>query len=1540
MIGSTIFDHDIAIVGMGGRFPGATNIEQLWQNLRNGVESISFFSDQELISAGIDPSVLTNPNYVKAQGVIQGIDLFDAPFFGYSPREVEIMDPQQRLFLECAWEAIESAGYNSETYHGRIGVYAGMSMNRYLEYIYSCRGLVESADGFQILIGNDKDFLPTRVSYKLNLTGPSVAVQTACSTSLVAVHLACQSLLSGECDMALAGGISIGISPKAGYLFQEGGIASPDGHCRAFDAQARGTVGGQGVGIVILKRLADALADGDCIRAVIKGSAINNDGSLKVGYTAPSVEGQAEVIAEALAVAGIDARTITYIETHGTGTAVGDPIEIAALTQAFRLGTEEKDFCAIGSIKTNIGHLDAAAGAAGLIKTVLALEHKALPPSLHFEQPNPLIDFANSPFYVNTTLSEWKEEANPRRAGVSSFGIGGTNAHIILEEAPPTYAMKTSRPWHLLTLSAKNDSALEAATDNLAAYLAQHPDMDLADVAYTLQIGRQAFDHRRVVICHDLHDAVNALRTLDPTRIFSSYQEQKKRSIVFMFPGQGAQYVRMAAELYRMEPAFRESIDLCSKLLTLDLGFDLRTVLYPSDNQIEERGEQLKQTWIAQPALFVIEYALATLYMSWGVQPQAMIGHSIGEYAAACLSGVFCLEDALTLVAARGHLMQELPGGAMLTVSLNEHDVFPFLGEHLSLAAVNGPALCVVSGPVEAIEALQQELAAQGIACRPLYTSHAFHSTMMDPIIESFANHVKKITLHTPRIPFVSNITGTWITATDATDPGYWAAHLRQTVRFADGLQELSKESGRVLLEVGPGQVLSTLARQQIESKNRQVVFSSTRHPQDQQSDVLFLLSTVGRLWLTGTQIDWPAYYINERRHRLPLPTYPFERQCYWAQPQEQAHDANNQYVSLRKRPDRADWFYIPSWKRIMPLKLLGQGELTLEKTRWLVFADECGIGSQLVERLNQKGQDVVTVRVGIQYAVLGDRSYTIRPKHQVDYDTLLEELRTQNRIPDRIVHLWNVTPQGQVPSNSEHFEVLQEHGFYSVLSFMQALSKQNATDSRRIEIISSNVQEVTGEEILCPEKATILGLSKVIPQEYSNITCHSIDIEIAEPKTRQERKLIDQLIVELTAPTSDSVIAYRGNYRWVQTFEPMLLDKAVKMRPRLKDKGVYLITGGLGSIGLVLAEHLARTVQAKLILIGRSSLPDRPDWQRWLMTHDDDDHVSRKIRQVQVLEELGAEVLLIEADVANIEQMQAAVARGDELFGTINGVIHAAGIVGIRSTNSIQATRSDDCEQQFRPKVHGLFVLNSVLQGRALDFCLLQSSLSSVLGGLGFAAYAAANTFMDAFAHKHNRDDTTLWISVNWDGWQLRAVREDSATTGSTVAELAMTSAEGIEAFQYVLSMSAVSQVVVSTGDLQARINQWVKLQPLQETEQVRTRSPALLHSRPHVQNAYVAPQNEIEQAIATIWRELLGINQIGIHDNFFELGGHSLVAVQLFSRLREAFLVELPLRSIFEKPTIAQLAEVAEETFVEHLEGLSDDEIQRLLSTGFHHS
>ena len=1520
------YGYEVAIIGMSGRFPGARNLEEFWRNLREGAESISFFTDEELLAAGLSRARLDDPNAVKAGAVLDDVELFDAPFFRFTPREAEMMDPQHRVFLEEAWSALEDAGYDGRRCAGRVGVYAGESMNSYLLWnLYPRRELIEAAGTMQTLIGNDRDFLATHTSYKLDLKGPSLSVQTACSTSLVAVHLACQSLLVRECDTALAGGVSVNVPQKQGGYYREGGIVSPDGRCRAFDARAQGMVRGNGVGVVVLKRLADALSDGDHVYAVIKGSAVNNDGSVKVGFTAPSVEGQAAVIEEAQTVAGVEPESVTYVEAHGTGTALGDPIEVAALTRAFRAGgARAKQFCAIASLKTNIGHLDAAAGVAGLIKAVLALRHGEIPPSLHFTSPNPNIDFAESPFFVNAELRAWGPNGGPRRAGVSSFGIGGTNAHVVLEEAPAARPSASTKPAHLLTLSAKTATALEQATRNLAEFLERHPEESVADVAYTLQVGRREFGHRRALVASSVEEAAAALRGLDSRRVHAGEAgEEEEREVVFMFSGQGSQYVGMGRGLYEAEPLFREEMDRCAGLLKARLGFDLREMLYPPAAGEAEAAARLAETRATQAALFAVEYALARLWMSWGVRPAAVIGHSVGEFAAACVAGVFSLEDALMLVAERGRLMQQAPEGAMLAVQLPEADVLPLLGEGLSLAAVNAPSMCVVSGGAEAVGRVERELTERGVVCRRLHVSLALHSSAMDEAVAPFVERVKGVALGAPQLPYVSALTGRAAGAEELTDPQYWGRHIRHAVRFADGVAELLKEPGRVLLEIGPGQTLCALARQQTGGAHApHAVLGSLRHPHDGRSDPGYLLNTLAQLWTGGVRVEWPSLHAHEPRRRVRLPTYPFERGRYWvdapAAGQPEAASA-----SALRRSDVADWFYVPSWKpspRSRPRRP-AEGEC-----RRVVFADGCGVGDALAERLRARGERVITVTPGEGFRRDGDR-FVIDPRRAEDYDALARDLCEGGEAPDAVAHLWSLTDEGGAPPSRARFERVQESGYYSVTRLLRSLRRQGAGGALRLDLVANNLFEVTGGEELVPEKATLRGPAVVAPQEYPGVVCRCLDTDLAPGDPQARASLVEQLLGELGAEAADTAVAYRRGRRYVQGYEPVRLEASDEARTPLRRHGVYLITGGLGGVGLALARHLAGSVQARLALAGRSAFPARTDWGLWLDEHEESDPVSVKIRRLLEIEQLGSEVLVLCADVTDPEAVARALAAVEGRFGALHGVVHAAGSVGLQTFSEIGQATTSQAEEQFAAKVHGLLALSQALSGQTLDFCLLTSSLSAILGGLGFAAYSAANLFMDSFVRWRNRSGGTHWTSVDWDGWRLTDEPPATAGLGATVSEYTMGPAEACEAFDRILAEGSLGQVVVSSGDLHVRLRQWVGREPTPE----RADGAGTAHARPDLATPYAAPRGELETELARIWQGLFGIERVGVNDDFFELGGDSLLAMQLAAHLLKSLGVELPLRSLFEAPTVAGLAAVIEQTRPEAEE---DEEMERLLN------
>ena len=1348
-------EEAVAIIGMAARLPGAHNVAEYWENLKNGLETITFWTDEELIAAGVDADRIAHPNYIKAKGNVPEQFHFDAGFFGFNPREAEVLDPQHRVFLETAWHAFEDAGYDPARCEHRVGVWAGTGVTQYLFHLDSNPEVKQFASALSIVTGNDKDYIATRVSYKLNLRGPSVNVQSACSSSLVAVSMGAHSILNYQCDMALAGGVSLRIPEVCGYWYQEGSIVSPDGHCRTFDRNAKGTIFSAGCGAVLLKRLSDAIRDRDNIYAVIKGSAVNNDGYFKIGYTAPSVDGQVEVAAEALALAGIDPSTIHYFEAHGTATELGDPIEVNALTKVFRTYTDQKQFCAIGSVKTNIGHTDIAAGAAGLIKTALTLKHDLIPASLHYEAPNPEIDFDNSPFFVNTKLSSYPKTDYPRRAGVNSFGVGGTNAQAILEQAPDAPETDPGREQKLLLLSARSEKALDRMTDELVAHLTKHAD-DLSDVAYTLQNGRRQMTFRRMAVVNDRAEAVDALGTRDAARVFTNTWVPENAPVAFMFSGQGAQYGNMARGLYESENVFRAAVDECCAILQPELGLDLRTILYPSAAEEQAAAEKLGRTEYTQPALFVVEHAAAKLWQSWGIVPESMIGHSVGEYVAACLAGVMSLEDALRLIALRGRLMQSLPAGSMLAILLAEKEVLPLIDAGLDIAAVNGPSVTVVSGPTERIAALQAAIQKKGIGCRLLQTSHAFHSAMMDPILADFEVAVAKVQLHAPSIPYLSNVTGTWITADDVLSPQYWSRHLRGAVRFSDGVLELLKNEDRVLLEVGPGRNLQSAVKQHTEAKERSVV-CTLRHPDDEQSDVAFITAALGRLWLGGAAIDWKGYYGEERRARVSLPGYPFERERYYIE------SSTTPLVSKPKEnvriADTAQWFRVPSWKKTAAAALLRDTAASKTPDSWLIFADDCGLGAAVADRLASLGEIVTRVARGTAFARRADDAYEIQPTAREQYDALLKEMQEAKKAPTKIVHLWNVSQPAPEWFAVDELDSKTEISFYSLLTLWQSLAALNLVDALRVGVFASGTQDVLGESIVHPERALSIASARVFAQEYQTAECRAVDLDfhgILEPR------MIDEIIGEMrVVSATDTAVAYRRGVRWSETTEAVRVEALANIKPNLRENGTYLVTGGYSGIGAVVAQHLATKYAAKIVLVGRSGVPARGEWTEWVERHGEDDAVSARIREIQFLEEQGAEVLPMSADVADFAAMQKVFAEAKARFGKIDGVFHVAGVPG---GGVIPLKTRQAAEAVLAPKVRGTIVIDALTAEEKPDFVMLFSSLTGLLGSIGQIDYTAANRFLDSFA-KSARAAGRNVISVDWDAWMETGMAVEDRT-------------------------------------------------------------------------------------------------------------------------------------------------------------------------------
>jgi acyl transferase domain-containing protein/acyl carrier protein len=1401
----------IAIIGMACRFPGARTPEAFWDNLAGGVESIEHFSREDLREAGVFEETLRSDAYVPACGALEDVTAFDASFFGLSPREATAMDPQQRLFLETAWQAMERAGYDPLRTDAPIGLYAGVGWNHYLLRHLAAAGPSDFGDLLQHRIRNDKDFLTTTTSYKLDLQGPSLAVQTACSTSLVATHLACQSLRDYECDAALVGGVNVNVPSRHGYSSRDS-VFSPDGHCRAFDADANGTVPGSGVGIVVLKRLRDALDDGDQVHAVIRGTAVNNDGNLKAGYTAPSVEGQAEVIATAQALAEFDPSTVTYVEAHGTGTPMGDPIEVEALTQAFRMGTDRTQFCGLGSVKTNVGHLDAAAGVASLIKTALALEHEQIPPSLHFRRPNPRIDFANSPFYVADTLTPWETNGHPRRAGVSAFGVGGTNAHVAVEEAPERAASRPSRPRQLLVVSAPSKAALETQTDNLADHLddqvdhetAADPDVPLGDVSYTLWTGRRRFSHRRAVVADDRAGAIEALRDRSPDRTVTVEDIEEDRPVAFLYPGLGNQHENMGRELYRTEPVFRETFDRCEEALEPYLETSILDVLYPhgpwkqddeppEDSQVDFRalvkgrngtaGEDspVHQTKFAQPIQFAVEYALAELWASWGVDPYAAIGHSIGEYVAACRAGVFSLKDALRLVATRANAIADLPSGSMMAVSLPEEEVETLLDDDVFVSALNTPSMTTVAGPDDAVDALHRRLEHEDVTVRRTQTAHAFHTPHMRPAADAVADAARQIDLRPPSGSFVSNLSGTWIRDDQATDPEYWARHMCQPVRFYEGIETLMRRNHPALLEVGPGQTLGAWARQNpsVAGEDPLHIAASLPHESDPQSEQAFILRNLGKLWAAGAVRDSAGIFDGQDRRRTSLPTTPFERSHFdisatlsrgdgapAAPAPATGRDPEDESESAPRRRPSAERFETPVWEQVANRPASTRPSLGAGNRRWLVLApsNPSPVLQNAIDALRAAGARGLLVREGrafdagerpdaaasstsIAASEVGTPGLTCRARSAEDFEALVDHLQDTGTLPTHVLYGWMSRDASPDDGSTSDLDSDLDRSFFGLLHLIQALGGAGGDDSISLTALTHGAHQVLGTDTVSPAHSALMGPCRVAGQEYDRLDTQLLDVGSSPDEPISAEALLTDCITLDGAP----LLAYRARRRWARSTQSVPLHDA-SAETGLRDEGVYLIAGGLGAVGRTLARSIAAAVDApRLVLTGRRDLPS----SNASSAEETDDETARRLQHLRALEEEGAEVVYRRADVTNRDRMIDVVEEVCSRYGHLDGAVHAAGVA---PGGLIQVKDTEEAAQVLAPKVTGTRVLFEALQQTvdpaSMDFIMLSSSLHALAGGVGTVDHTAANAFQDAFA-AHARAATDAPItSVNWAGW------------------------------------------------------------------------------------------------------------------------------------------------------------------------------------------
>ena len=1557
----------IAIIGIGCRFPGAKDPESFWQLLRNGVDAIAQVpEDRWDIDAFYDPEPGT-PGKMSTRwgGFLEQVDQFDPSFFGISPREVERMDPQQRLVLEVAWEALENAGLAPDKLAGsQTGVFMGVGNYDYGRLLAKDISRVNAYDG----TGNTLSITANRLSYILNLRGPSVLMETACSSSLVALHFACRSLLQEESKLCLVGGVSLMLSPEPFITYSHARMMAADGRCKTFDASADGYVRGEGCGVVVLKRLSDALRDEDNILALIKGTAVNQDG-LSNGLTAPNSPSQQVVIRQALKNAGVTPAQISYVEAHGTGTSLGDPIEVKSLKAVLMQDREPDQPCWLGSVKTNIGHLEAASGMAGLIKVVLSLQHKEIPPHLHLKQLNPLISLEGTTFSIPTECQPWLAGTESRLAGISAFGFGGTNCHAILEEASskemrrvpnrisplaqdsitssngastPQHSLKGDHPFHLLSLSAKSEKALRELAQRYTDFLATHPEISLADVCFTANTGRSHFDYRLAVVTESTAQVQGVLEAFAAGRetaglVSGQVQPKKRQKIAFLFTGQGSQYVGMGRQLYETQPIFRQALDRCDEILRSYLKQPLLSVLYPKPGT----SSPLDETGYTQPALFALEYALFQLWQSWGIEPAVVMGHSVGEYVAACVAGVFSLEDGLKLIAERARLMQALPhDGEMVAVFASEAQVAAAIqpyAQDVSIAAINGPQSIVISGKCEAVEAAIATLNADGIKTKRLKVSHAFHSSLMEPMLTAFERVAAPISYSCPKIKLISNVTGELAT-TEVTNPEYWCRHVRQAVRFAAGMETLYQQGYEVFLEIGARPTLLGMGRYCLPEGVGVLLPSLYPGREDWQQ----LLQSLAALYVRGVAVDWSAFDRDYSRSRRQLPTYPFQRQRYWANIPENGYQqaaslsqekAQTPLVNLLLKGDTKqlaqhlettgklsndelkllpkllellvqpnqqqltaasikDWLYEIEWQS-QPRQLTSQEKNGFHKPgSWLIFADRGGVGQTLAKLLHKQGCTCILVYAGDAYQTREDGTWIINPSSPADFERLFQEaVETLNSPLQRVIHLWSLQAQVASELTSSSLKQAQVLGVGSTLHLLQTLVKHNHFP--RLWLVTRGAVPV-GRSLPGVAQAPLWGLGKVVALEHPELWGGMLDL--APEATEDETTT---LLAEIQDSQEEDHLAFRNGSRYVARLVKKQLPKANEIS--FQSDGTYLITGGLGALGLNVAHWMVERGVRQLVLTSRRGASSP---------------VQETLSQ---LEQTGAKLVVAQADVSEEGDMVRILEEIEASMPPLRGIVHAAGVPGYEAIKDMDF---NTFESVLRPKVAGTWILHQLTQGMKLDFFVNFSSISSVWGSKGQAHYAAANHFLDMVAC-YRQGLGLPALSANWGPWAGGGMAVEEFQTWMTRMGMEVLQPEqAIAALGYLLGTGCVHTTVANVD--------WTRFKSIYEArgkrsllEQIEVREATeQQHSEPRseilqqldaasVQDYYPLLVAYLQSLVVKVLR-LESSQQPSPQQGLFEMGMDSLMALELVELVQSQLQAKLSMLEILQAHNIDKLAKL----------------------------